>query len=204
MSRAELLNQLQGRPDIVLLMQEVQVLLNREQNKRKEFRNLIHENIKAEFINGEVVMHSPVKRKHWRVSIKLASLLNSYVDENDLGEVGSEKVMIGLTRNDYEPDIVFFNKEKAASFTPDQLIFPAPDFVVEILSESTERYDRNQKFIDYAAHQVNEYWIVDPDALTVEQYINKNGTFELFQKLHQGGITSITVKGFSVELKDIF
>jgi len=204
MSRTELLNQLQEHPDIVLLMQEVQVLLNREQNKRKEFRNLIHENIKAEFINGEMVMHSPVRRKHWKVSTNLVVRLGDYVNKNDLGEVGSEKVMIGLTRNDYEPDIVFFNKEKAASFTPDQLIFPAPNFVVEILSESTERYDRNEKFIDYAAHQVNEYWIIDPDAQTVEQYINKNGTFELFQKLHQGSITSTMIKGFSIELKDIF
>lgn len=204
MSRTELLNQLQEHPDIVLLMQEVQTILNREQDKRKEFRNLIHENIKAEFINGEVVMHSPVRRKHWKVSTNLVVRLGAYVEKNDLGEVGSEKVMIGLTRNDYEPDIVFFNKEKAASFTSDQLIFPAPDFVVEILSESTERYDRNEKFTDYAAHQVNEYWIIDPDMQTVEQYVNKNGTFELFQKLHQGSITSTTVKGFSVELKDIF
>lgn len=42
-----------------------------------------------------------------------------------------EKATIGLTRNDYEPDICFFTAEKAAQFTEDQMIFPTPDFVVE-------------------------------------------------------------------------
>ena len=203
-SRAELLTQLQEHPDVVLLVQEVQAMLNREADKRKEYRELIHENISAEFINGEIIYHSPAKRRHWRVSTNLASLLNSFVRKDDLGEVGSEKVMIALTRNDYEPDIVFFSKEKASTFTDDQMLFPAPDFVVEILSPSTEKYDRNEKFVDYAAHQVAEYWIIDPEQQTVEQYINSDGKFELFQKLHQGSIESKAITGFTISLKEIF
>ncbi len=57
--------------------------------------------------------------------------LGDFVNKNNLGEVGAEKVMIALTRNDYEPDISFFSKEKASKFTDDQMLFPAPDFVVE-------------------------------------------------------------------------
>ena len=44
----------------------------------------------------------------------------------------------------------------------------APDLVVEILSASTEKWDRTAKRRLYAAHGVREYWIVDPAAQTVE------------------------------------
>ena len=112
--------------------------------------------------------------------------------------------MIELTRNDYEPDIVFFSKEKSNQFTDDQMLFPAPDFVVEILSPSTEKYDRNEKFVDYAAHGVQEYWIIEPEIEIVEQYFNEGGKFVLFQKLHKGLLESKTVSGFAIDLKDIF
>ncbi len=203
-SQDEFLTQMKEHPNIVLLMEEVRALLDSEIQKRVEFRNLIHENVSAEFINGEIVYHSPSKRRHWRVSANLIALLVTYVKKNDLGEIGSEKVMIELTRNDYEPDIVFFNKEKSSKFTDDQMLFPAPDFIVEILSPSTEKYDRKEKFIDYAAHGVGEYWIIDPELEFVEQYFNENGMFNLFQKLHKGQLESKMVKGFVVELKDIF
>jgi Uma2 family endonuclease len=204
-SRAEILTQLQEHPDVVLLMQEVQAMLNRESEKRKEYRELVHENVRAEFINGEIVYYnSPAKKREWAAYTNLLTDLGAYVNENDLGEVGGEKVMVALTRNDYRPDISFFSKEKASQFTDDQMLFPAPDFVVEILSPSTEKYDRHEKFIDYAAHGVSEYWIIDPEEKTVEQYFNEGGKFNLFQKLHNGQLESKIVKGFVVELKEIF
>jgi Uma2 family endonuclease len=112
--------------------------------------------------------------------------------------------MIELTRNDYEPDIVFFNKAKSSKFTDEQMLFPAPDFIVEILSPSTEKYDRKEKFIDYAAHGVAEYWIIDPELEIVEQYISESGRFNLYQKLHRGQLESKIVTGFIVDLKDVF
>ena len=40
--------------------------------------------------------------------------------------------------------------------------YPAPDFIAEILSPSTDERDRGIKFEDYAAHGVGEYWLLDP------------------------------------------
>lgn len=199
-----LLEELRGHPDVVILIDQMNKTLAEEGEKRREYRELVHENVKAEFINGEIIFHSPVKRKHWRVSMNLCIKLGAFVNENGLGEVGSEKVMISLTRNDYEPDIVFFSKEKAEAFEDDQMIFPAPDFIVEILSESTEKYDRNEKFIDYAAHGVSEYWIIDPEAKTLEQYVNLDSKFSLSVKLQKGSVESKVISGFAIGLKEIF
>lgn len=87
--------------------------------------------------------------------------------------------MISLSRNDYEPDICFWRKEVSDQCLEDQMHFPAPDFIIEITSPSTEKIDRNEKFIDYAAHQVKEYWIVDPQKKTVEKFIDQYGIYEL-------------------------
>jgi Uma2 family endonuclease len=179
--------------------------LEQERRKREEFYNLIHENVKAEFINGEIVMHSPVRNRHWTASMKISSELHRYVKDNALGVVSAEKVMIRLTRNDYEPDIVFFSTEKIQSFTPDQLLFPAPDLVGEILSESTERTDRTIKFSDYEAHGVSEYWIVDPEQRSIEQYLLENGEYNLHVKLAgEGLLHARSVAGFTIRTEDIF
>ena len=116
-------------------------------------------------------MHSPARARHVQATLRLAKLLDTYVTLHGLGFVGAEKAMVGLTRNDYEPDVCFFGAEKAAQIEPETVEFPAPDLVAEVLSPKTEHRDRGVKFEDYAAHDVAEYWIVDPAAEVVEQYV---------------------------------
>jgi Uma2 family endonuclease len=178
--------------------------MREEAQRRNEFYELIHENVKAEFINDAIVYHSPVMRRHWKVSMNVSHELSSYAKKHDLGEVGVEKVMISLTRNDYEPDIVFFPKEKSKLFTPQQMHFPAPDLVVEILSDSTEKNDRNIKFRDYASHGVKEYWIIDADKASLKQYLNTDNEFHLVHIFTEGILKAETVKGFELDVRSIF
>lgn len=187
------------------LILQAQKKLEEEAEKRLLFYNEITEQEKAEFILGEIIVHSPVRIEHNEATGWLYQLLNIYVGIHKLGKVGIEKLMIRLTRNDYEPDICFFCVEKTVDFKKGQTLFPAPDFVVEVVSDSTEARDRGIKFKDYAAHQVAEYWIVDAENEFVEQYILKNGQYELYQKIHAGGeIESLVIEGFKIPVKAIF
>ncbi|HEX8278745.1 MAG TPA: Uma2 family endonuclease, partial [Segetibacter sp.] len=94
---------------------------------------------------------------------------------------------------------------KASKFAPDQALFPAPDFVIEILSDSTEKIDRGIKFIDYAAHGVFEYWIIDPVKKTAEKYLLQQGEYFLEVKLSaEGRLQSSIVEGFAVDLAVLF
>lgn len=200
-----LVNKIKAEPNALLIIERVQRELEEEKKKRQEFYDLIHEDIKAEFINGEIVMHSPVMNIHSKISIRLSSLLHNYVHSNGLGQVGVEKVMINLTRNDYEPDIVFFSTEKAKEFEDEQLLFPPPDLIVEILSDSTKKRDRGIKFIDYAAHGVYEYWIVDPAKKILEQYVLRNGEYTILGTHGIGSkFKAVIIKNFEIELKSIF
>ena len=205
MSNMDILEKLRKAPDAIKIWEVFQHELEAEKASREEFYNLVHENVKAEFINGEIFFHSPVKNRHWLVSSNIMGLIQPYVKANKLGMIGSEKVMIRLTRNDYEPDIVFFKKEKSDQFSPEQMLFPAPDFAIEILSPSTEKNDREIKFWDYASHGVEEYWIVDPEQKTIEQYLLINGAYKLNVKLHAEGIIHCeVVKGFQIDAGAIF
>jgi len=205
MSNSEILEKLVESPNVVKIIEAAQSVLKKEEIERQKFYDLTHENFKAEFINGEIVFHSPVRLPHWDVSMKLSSLLHLHVTRNQLGKVGVEKVMIRLTRNDYEPDICYFGKEKVAQFTNDQLLFPPPEFIVEILSDSTEKNDRGTKFINYAAHGIPEYWIIDPAQKTVEKYLLQQGEYYLEVKLSaECRLQSTVVEGFVAELGELF
>lgn len=53
----------------------------------------------------------------------------------------------------------------------------APNLVIEILSDSTRRYDRLTKFNLYQQAGVQEYWIVDPDAQVVLVHTLEDGQY---------------------------
>ena len=85
------------------------------------------------------------------------------------------------------------------------MLFPAPTLAVEILSPSTEKNDRGIKKVDYAAHGVEEYWIIDPNRQSFEQYILEGTNFELYSKLQNTGvIKSHTLEGFILNIETIF
>ena len=199
-----LIEELKQKPYLKLLLNELTQLLEKEDLLRQEFHNTIYESDKAEFINGEVIMHSPVKWQHAGVSGLIFSLMNYYVIMKNCGKVGMEKLMIQLTRNSYEPDIVFFKKEKADTFTAGQMLFPAPDLIVEVLSPSTEKNDRGVKFIDYALHGVMEYWIIAPTQQSAEQYFLQEDVYMLEFKGKNGVLSSKSIEGFSIPVAAIF
>jgi len=198
------IQQLIHSPEMPLYVQQLQMMLQKEQEKRERFYEEMSEGQKVEFINGEVIVHTPVQLRHNIVSQNLLVLLSAYVRKHHLGFVGYEKILITLTRNDYEPDICYFGQAKAQTFAPDQMKFPAPDFVVEVLSPATEATDRGIKFQDYAAHGVTEYWIVDPYQECIEQYALRGSEYELVVKVKTGIIQSVAVSGFDVPVRALF
>lgn len=199
-----IIDDLLALPNAPMILNQVSKQLEAEKTRRQNFYNEITDEQKVEFINGERVIHSPVKKAHNDVTSLLHMLVNAYVIKHKLGYVGVEKVMVALSRNDYEPDICFFKQEKAQHFEADQSLFPAPDWVVEVLSKGTEKNDRGIKFLDYQLHEVKEYWLVDPVACFVEQYRWIEGQYELILKSGNGTITSEAITGFRIPVLAMF
>ncbi len=199
-----IIDQIVQSPRMPQYVQELVHILEAERIAREKFYEWLPDDKKAEFINGEVIVHSPVKFEHEGASSKLFTLLNVYATKHRLGYVGHEKLLVCLTRNDYEPDICFWRVEKSAAFKSKQMQFPAPDLAVEILSPSTEIIDRKIKFEDYATHGTEEYWIVDPEAFIIEQYFLVGDHFEIAAKAKSGTIRSRAIKGLEIPVQAAF
>ena len=178
--------------------------LRSERQSRQRFYAEMSDEHKMEFIEGEVVMHSPARNWHLVAKFNVTTLLGTYARIHKLGQVRDEKCLCVFPRNDYEPDVVFFGPEKAALLQPDTLKFPVPDLAVEVLSESTEQRDRGVKFTDFEAHGVREYSIIDPEEQIVEQYVLRDGAFHLEMKSATGELRSEIVRGFAVPVAAIF
>ena len=207
MNYDDLIEEFLDHPDAQSLVNKVQSALNKEKKERKEFRAWLKDDIKAEFINGEIIMHSPVKRGHLEVTENLFPLLRTYVVLHQLGTVSVEKALIGLTRNDYEPDICYWTSEQNQEFNKKTMVHPAPLLAVEILSKGTRKKDRGIKFKDYALNGVSEYWIIDYEKETVEQYYLKAAAtdYNLIGKFTKDkNIKSKVIKGFNIPVLAIF
>lgn len=200
----QVLEALISSPRLPHYVQQLQEVLAREHGLRQKFYEEITEDQTVEFINGQVCLHSPVQRRHSVASDLLFKLLSTHVDRHQLGWVGHEKLLVVLTRNDYEPDVAFWRAERAKDFSADQMKFPAPDFVVEVLSPSTVKNDRGVKFEDYAAHGVGEYWIVDPEAERIEKYVLEGESFTPAGTFQAGSIGSAVIAGFEIPVAAVF
>jgi Uma2 family endonuclease len=185
------------------ILQELQTYWADEQNRRNEFYDWVRDDQKVEFIEGEIIMHSPVRLKHYAVTANLSDLLRIYVRKNG-GLVGVEKLMCRFNRNDYEPDICYFDAAQTAEFHDAQTLFPIPRFIVEILSQSTAHRDRGVKFLDYEAHGVLEYWIVDADTEEIEQYILVDGKYQKNVFTEKDTLEFFVFKGLKMPILALF
>ena len=192
-------------PRAVQIAERLNAALADEAERRLAFLDQITEDDKAEFINGEAIMHSPARAVHNRVTFRVAHLLAEHAIRHDLGLVGVEKWMVSLTRNDYEPDVCFWPKAVADLFTDDQMRFPAPTLICEVLSPNTELNDLGVKREDYAAHGVAEYWVADPAASTLQQFVlGEQDEYALHLLSDSGTVRSRAVEGFAVSIPALF
>ncbi len=200
----ELIDSIRHSPQLPAVLSVLQQQWSDEQQRREQFYQDMTEEQKTEFIEGDMIVHSPARNRHIQVTQWIFMLLDTYVRLRKLGEVKVEKCLVVFPRNDYEPDIVFFSDEKARCFEWGTLKFPVPDLIVEVLSESTEHRDRGVKFIDYAVNGVGEYWIVDADRGVIEQYLLRESEYELAMKSATGLLKSTVITGFEADIEAFF
>jgi Uma2 family endonuclease len=121
-----------------------------------------------EFHRGEIFAMVGGRRTHGRVVLNLARRLMEQLDGSPC-QVFSEsmKVQVGEDTLLY-PD-VFVTCDPADLTT--EMIFRAPTLVIEVLSPSTQAYDRSLKFALYRRlASLREYILVDPETRRVEAF----------------------------------
>lgn len=129
---------------------------------------------RAELIDGRIYDMAPPNTVHQRILMNLAGEVREYIKKrNGSCEVFPAPFAVFLNADDtnyVEPDIsIICDKSKLN----DRGYNGAPDWVIEIISPSTERIDYGIKLFKYRTAGVREYWIVNPITKIVQTYYFK-------------------------------
>lgn len=101
-----------------------------------------------------------------------------------------------------QPDVVFMRVRKASIIGRKKLV-GAPDLVIEVLSPSNRAHDRTRKFSRYERAGVREYWLVDPDACTVEPFVLRRGKY-VAMPVETESITLRVMRGVTIDLREVW
>jgi Uma2 family endonuclease len=137
--------------------------VERRRMSYEEYKQWEHEGGLTEWVDGEVHIYMPPNDTHQTIVEFLLQLLGPFVRLFELGKVRvapfSMRVIEG--GNAREPDVFFLAAEHRDRLTETELSGPA-DLAVEVVSDESVSRDKDDKFYEYQAGGVREYWIIDP------------------------------------------
>jgi Uma2 family endonuclease len=120
-----------------------------------------------QLIEGDLYVSPSQHWRHQDILLNLAVINREYLAKNPIGKVMVAPMDVCLNEiNVYQPDVLFFSHERGAILGK-RCIEGAPDFLVEILSESTAHLDKGPKRKIYARTGVKELWLIDPESKDV-------------------------------------
>lgn len=169
------------------------------------------EDDRIEIIDGKPIMQGTPSRKHQKVSGEIFFQLRQYLEGKQC-EVYAAPFTVRLFEKDedtpnniktvVEPDIVVVcDKNKL----DEKGCKGAPDFIIEILSPSTARYDLIWKLNKYQEAGVKEYWIVSPGEQTVQTLQLKGGVFQVVDVYTPPAIVPVSVlNSCYIDLSKVF
>ena len=158
-----------------------------------------------EIVNGVLYMSPSPSWSHQEIVGEIFSHLRTYLRTTGSGGAFMAPIDVELAPNVvFQPDVVVLLKANRKKLK-ERHIVGAPDLAVEIVSPSSETHDRHKKIDAYARAGVPEYWIVDPDARTVEVLAWEKGEYQS-QGVYREKATlpSQIVPGLSVQVEQFF
>lgn len=144
---------------------------------------------------------------HQKLVGNIFSLIREHLRKNrTLGEVVIAPSDVELTEDDvYQPDIYFISGARMANVLTEQGASGAPDLVVEVLSPSTARLDREPKSEIYGKAGVKEMWLVDGRNRKIEIYLAADGRLTLSRTVNTVDvIETALIPGLKLDVREIF
>jgi Uma2 family endonuclease len=130
-----------------------------------------------EIVDGSHFVNPAPDPYHQVVSGHLHYELMRLVEKAGLGEVLSAPIDVHLAPGTVvQPDLLVL-RNRTRRIVGEKKLTGVPDLLVEILSPSNRRYDTHIKRDRYERAGVREYWLVDPEAHTIEQLVLRRGRY---------------------------
>jgi Uma2 family endonuclease len=157
-----------------------------------------------EVVNGEIRLMPPNKLNHARIIANLSASLFAQFDTSKFLILNSTFGLVirksPLTTR--VPDLAVF--EVSTLVERDGYIHSAPGLIVEVLSPANRRREREEKLSDYASLGAPEFWVISPEARTVEVLHLEGGEFRCFGLLTDGVLAPKCFAGVQVPVSRIW
>lgn len=158
---------------------------------------------RAEWVDGEIIMGQPPTFDHQADSDFLTQLLGLYIQASGLGILISALFQMRLKKqkSGREPDLLFVAKANVNRIKQNYLDGPA-DLVIEIISPESVGRDRGEKFVEYEAAGIREYWLIDPQRKQAEFYrLDDEQRYQLITSGREGFFYSQVIEGFYFKIE---
>ena len=139
----------------------------------------LEEDVEGELVDGHLVEEEVAGWAHELVVSWLIRILGGWIVPRGGFVLGSETKLVVSARRGRKPDVLLCFANSARKAQSSRASIPA-DVVIEVITATPrdQRRDRIDKKADYAALGVGQYWLVDPEARTLEVLaLDENGRF---------------------------
>lgn len=188
--------------------------MEKPQNERYTYADLLSwdTDIRYELYDGVPVALASPSPEHQRIVRHLLVGLEDYIQKNGCGgEVFPAPLDVRIfegTSDRPEDVIITVQPDLMVVCDRDKLdekgVRGAPDFIIEVLSPTTERNDRYTKFSYYQRAGVREYWIVDPSAKHVQTFLLEEGRYIAQVYSGEQKVSSGIFEGLEIDLEPVF
>jgi Uma2 family endonuclease len=161
--------------------------------------------LKSEYLNGEILAMSGASLAHTRITLDIATELNIQIRGQGCEVITNDmRVKTGPKGAYFYPDVVVFCDEPQFEDNVfDTLLNPI--IVVEVLSPSTEVYDRGEKFAHYQElTSLREYILVSRDRIRVEHHRLIKTQWVQTEFHGQEDVMPLVSIGCELRLRDIY
>jgi Uma2 family endonuclease len=172
-------------------------LTGRPRISYEEFLALPLETVHTEWVDGELVPMPSVSGAHQDVVRFVLVLLDGYLSERPIGILRYDPFQIRADPRGpgRAPDVLVLLNEHVDRLH-DLFVEGPADLIVEVVSPSGATRDYVEKFREYEAAGVPEYWVIDPAHVEATFFVLRDGRYEAQDLGADGTFQSTVLPGF--------
>lgn len=142
-----------------------------------------------ELLDGRLVEIEVPTWEHERIVTVVIAVLETWAWNSNAGDVVSSAYKVRIEdRRGTMPDVQFYRRGNPAAGQEAGLEHGHPDLAIEVISPSSRSKDSVRKLYDYASIGIPEYWLIDPEARTLERLVLREGTYSIVEALEGSAI----------------
>ena len=159
--------------------------------------------IKHEYIDGDVFAMAGASDAHVTISLNYASLLRSHLRGTGCRVFMADmKARLNRSNRFFYPDVMVTCDERDRSTS---LIKSYPCLIIEVLSDSTEAFDRGDKFADYREMEtLTEYVVISQTKQRIDCFRRNEEGFWVLQSYKPGDRVYLKSIDFYITIEEVY